>query len=714
MNIVRTGVRLLGVAAFLAAFHGAVAGGVAFAQDAGGLAQQLKDGIDLLQRGRTAEANAKFRAVLAADPSSEDAYQLVQSTSARQILEMLKAQGDAGQVAQRLLNLSQKAEIERSKDEAAISALVAQAVGSRDLMAQETAARQLAAAHGEYAVPALLPHLGSNDIDTRAGAILALRRIGDDAVLPLAASLGTGNETQQRNVANLLGGSGDVRGVPALLRAAKAGGVAGQAAGDAAAKLGWKGDAAAAYLALGEKYLSNDPQVLKNYDKTSVVWSMKDGKLTGTEVLRALYGYELAEQAAYDALACSPGNLDAQAMIALSAYAELAAMGNLTEETKKTEVAQAAMKGLEGVPSLASAIGADGLVRAFTMAAKIKNSDAAMKIAEALPGVWGGRAVGADNPLVMSLSNEDRGIRYAAAIALLRAGPAKDFPAASAVATIAGQAAAERATKQVLVLDGDSKNAMNVQRALNDAGFHAVAYTNASAALSAAKLTGGFDAIVVRNHLIDLSTFQVLDEINRDVRTQNMKKIVMAEGASVGDAEADFAKRSISGVAPTSGDVAGVVNKVKETLASPEGDVGRMKANAVAKAACAALASANGAVFPLKDAEAGLLDAAAQGADEDVRVAALGALANCATPNAQNALRATLAKADNSPALRAGAAIAMGRAVRGQAPAPETFTVLLDAMGDADAVVRNAAGMALGQMKLSAEQQGMVLTKRRT
>jgi hypothetical protein len=100
-----------------------------------------------------------------------------------------------------------------------------------------------------------------------------------------------------------------------------------------------------------------------------------------------------------------------------------------------------------------------------------------------------------------------------------------------------------------------------------------------------------------------------------------MKKLVMAEGASVGEAEADFQKRGISGVVPTSADTQGIVNKVAEALASPAGDAGRMKANNVSKAASAALMWANGAVFPLKDAEAGLLKAAGDGADEDVRIA---------------------------------------------------------------------------------------------
>ena len=674
----RTGVRLLTVAAFLAAFHG-----------------------------------AKVRAVLAADPSSEDAYQLVQEATARQILEMLKSKGDAQQIAERLLNLSQKAEIERSRDEAAIAALVSQCVNTRNLQEQDAAARSLAAAHGEYAVPALLPHLASNDIDTRAAAILALRRIGSDAVLPLAASLGSGSEMQQRNVAGVLASLGDDRAVPALMKAAKSAGVVGSSATEALGRLGAKpGDAAAAYLAQAAKYFGGDPLVLKNYDKTSAVWSMADGKLTGTEVLRSLYGYELAEQSAYDALAATPGYADAEAMIALVAYAEQASLANLSEEAKKSEMAQAAMASLAGAPALAASVGADGLLRAFTMAAKMHHSDAALLLAEAMPAVWGGRGVGADNPLVMALGAEDRGIRYAAAIALLRVAPAP-FPAASAVATIAGQAAAERATKQVLVLDSDSKNAMNCQRALNDAGFHAVAFTDASAALAAAKSTGGFDAILVRSRLADLTVFQVLDEIGRDVRTMGMKKLVMVEGAQAGEAEADYQKRDVAGYTPTSVDATGIVNKVKEILASPEGDAGRMKANALSISASAALEAASGAVFPLKDAEAGLLDASADGADEDVRVAALAALGNCATPNAQGALRGILSKADNSAAVRAGAAGALGRALRGQAPAPETFDALLEAMGDADAGVRNAAGAAIGLLKLTPAQAGTILNKRR-
>lgn len=701
----RTGVRLLSAAAVLAA------SGLAVAQDA---AQSLKEGLDLLERGQTAAANAKFRAVLAADPSSDEAYALVKQTSARQILEMLKTQGDAQQVAERLLKLSHRSEMQRSADPEAIGALVSKLVNSRDLQEQERAANELAAVHGENAVPALLPHLGSNDIDTRATAILALRRIGSDAVLPLAASLGTGGDMQQRNVAMVLGGIGDERAVPALMRAAKGSGMAAQAANEALARFGARGgDVAEAYLRLAGRYFQGDELVLRNYDVNSTIWSVKDGKLTGTPVPRIVYGYELAEQAAYDALSVAPGHPGAEAMIALSAFAEQAALANLSGEAKSAESMQNAAKSLEAANALAASVGTEGLLRAFSMAAHFRHGEAAMRIGEALPSVWGGRGVGADNPLVQGLAHEDRGIRYAAALALLRVNPPAKFPHSDAVPTIAGQAAAEGAVRQVLVLDSDSKNAANVQRALNDAGFHAVAYTNASQALAAAKTTGGFDAIVVRSKLADLTTFQVLDEVGRDVRTQGMKKIVMVEGAAAGDAEADYQKRSVAGYVPTSADAKGVVEGVRKALESPEGDTGRIQANALSKAASAALQWANPQTFPLGNAETGLLDAAAPGRDEDVRVAALAALTNCATPKGETQLRGILTAQDSSAAVMAGAAAALGRSLRGATPSLESFNALVEAMGHADAGVRNAAGAALGQMKLSNEQRNTVLNKRR-
>jgi CheY-like chemotaxis protein len=667
-------------------------GAFAFAQDA---ASSLQQGIELLRQGKTKEADEKFRAVLAADPSNQDAYALVKSTDYQVFLEMLKAGGEPEQVAKRLLSLSEQVEVERSQDPAAIKALVDTAINAAALDEREIAARKLAGAHGQYAVPDLVVHLGSNDIDVRANAILALTKIGSDAVLPLAASIGMGNDTQKANTVKVLQRIGDERSEPAIAKAT-----------------GDKTAAAQKYMAMAKKYFHGDQMTVKAFDRSFSIWSVKDGALVHRDVARFVYNYELAEQSAFDALALDYGNKDARAMIALCGCAEQVAFENLSDEARANEKIAAQGKALEGVGAIAASVGTGGLLDAFRMGAEMKNGDAAARVAEYIPGVWDNRPLGEDNALVQGLSSEDNKVRYAAAIALLRINPAAQFPKSNMVAQIAGEAAASRAVRQVLVVDSDSKNAMNVQRALNKAGFHAVATTTGTEALSMAKATGAFDAVVVSNKLADISAFQVLADLGRDFRTSSAKKVVMAVGADLGAQKDEFGKFGVT-VAPTGADTTGVVNAVKEALAAPEGDAGRVRANKLSIAASNAIAGASGSAFNLRDAQKGLLAAAGEGADPDVAMAALNALFKVANADAQGELRGIIANASMTPAHRAAAGRAMAGALRGTAPSKETFEVLLAAMGDADVGVRTAAGAALGASKLTAEQIQQVMNARR-
>jgi HEAT repeat protein len=673
-----------------------VFGGAAMAL-AGDAEEALKAGVQLLNQGKNKEANEKFRAVLAADPSSQDAYDLVKRTDYRVFLEMLKAGGDGEQVAKRLLSLSNSIEIEKSKDPAAIKALVDQAVHSKELDQRDMAARKLAGNHGQYAVPELVGFLGNNDVDVRANAILALTKIGSDSVLPLAASLGSGNEMQKGNTIKLLARIGDERSEPAVAKAM---------GGDKAAT-------AQKYLAMAKKYFHGDQLTVKAFDRSFAIWTVKDGALVARDVARFVYNYELAEQCAYEALALEPSNKDARAMIALIACAEQVAFENLGDDAKGNEAIQAQGKALEGVGAMAGAVGCEGLLDAFQLGADLGNGDAAAKIANAIPGTWDGRQLVETNPLVRALTSDNSKIRYAAAIALLRINPSTTFAKSNMVALAAGEAAASRAVRQVLVIDTDSKNAMNVQRALNQAGFHAVVANAGTDGLSMAKATGGFDVVVVSNKLADITAFQVLADLGRDFRTANAKRIVMAAGADLGPSKTEFEKFGLAGVAPTSTDSVGVVNAVKEATASPEGDAGRKRANALSISASNAIMGANGAAFNLRDAQKGLLAAAGEGADPDVALAALNALAKIATADAQTALRGIIGNAAMSPAHRVAACHAMASAVRGQSPSKETFETLVAAMGDADTGVRTAAGAALGSAALTPEQRADAMNKRR-
>jgi len=665
----------------------------AFAQDAGNL---LKDAVELKRRGKDAEANDKARAALAANPSSDEAYDIVRTTDVHVFLDLLKGGGDMEKAAARILRLSHQEEIERSQDAAAMRALVNRAVapGQSNLPDRMEAARELAAKHGEYAVPMLVEYLGTNDTHQRANAIMALRRIGGDAVSALAASLTTGNQTQKDNVASLLQAMGDHRSEAAQARHA----------GDAGA--------AKAYMKLAKAYFGGDPQTLRNYDGTYAVWGAADGKLAKQDVPRFLYQYELAEQACYDALAVDAKMADARAMIALVSFAEIAAFENLADEAQQVESIQGAGKALEGARGLAASVGAGDLLRAMQLGMELGANGAVAHIAAALPGVWDGRKLDAGNALVEGLGNDDKVVRYASAMALAAIDPADGFPKSKEVGAVLGAAASETAVKQVLVIDTDSKNAMNVQRQLNKSGFHAVAATTGTGGLMMAKGANAFDAVVIRNRLADITSFQVIDELARDFRTQNIKVVIMATGGKDG-AGADFAKREIAGYAPAGEDLVGTAKAVSAALEGAGGDGPAGRANAQSIAASNAIAGAGSAALGLGGAEAGLLQACGKGSADEVRLAALGALANVASGKAQGTLSAIVGRTENSGAIRAAACTALGRSVRGAAPARETFAALMGAMGDADMSVRTAAGGALGSAKLTDEQRQEVLSKQR-
>jgi len=677
----------------------------AFGQSADDLGQLLKDGVELMQRGKAEEANAKFREVLAADPSNDDAYNLVKSTDFKVFLEMLKAGGNSEQAAARLLDLSHQVETAKSQDAATIAGLVNTAVNGTDLGKRTSAVNQLVASHGEYAVPALLKHLGSNDIDVRANAIIAISRLGADAVAPLAASLTTGNDMQRRNVAEILNRIGDERAVPALL-AASGDGAAGESAAAAAAALGGAGNAADAYLMLATKYFHGDAQTLRNYDGTFTVWSAQDGALVGTDVPGFIYNFELAEQACYDALAIDASSSKARAMIALTASGELAAWNNLDAEAQGSAAMAGTKAALAGAAALTAASGHDDVMAALAMAMHMRDGDVAALLCGTLADLgWSGDLEGG-SALTAALTDSDKTIRYAAAIALMRIDPAASFPTSNLVAQLGGDAASEAAIQQVLVIDSESKNAMNSQRALNDAGFYAVAAQSGAEGLLIAKRTGGFDAIIIRDTLSDLTSYQVLDELRADFRTANAKTLVMG-----GDA-AKYSNHGIAGVSPTSDDVVGLVKSVQDALAGVT-DANSAAANGLSVAASNAIAGVKGAAFNLADAQGGLLLALRDGAADEVRLAALGALANLADADAAGTITGVLSRSENSAEIRAAAAGALGRAIQGVAPSDDALNALVAAMGDDSVAVRTAAGEALSCADLTDDQRAKVLMARR-
>ena len=170
--------RKLGLALVLSV----LAAAPSYAQD---IQQTFDQGVDLMRRGRDEEALRAFEQVLAADPSHEEAYELFRRTEHEVWLQILSKQGDFELVARRLMGLAEMGRLERRDDPDAIRALVAQ-IDTDDPVTRLSATRQLAAEHGEYAVPYLLPALADSGNESRRVAVMvSLSDMGLDVVLPM-------------------------------------------------------------------------------------------------------------------------------------------------------------------------------------------------------------------------------------------------------------------------------------------------------------------------------------------------------------------------------------------------------------------------------------------------------------------------------------------------------------------------------------------------
>ena len=684
---------------------------VASAQDASAL---FDEGVDLWQRGHTEEALAKFKEVLANNPSSEDAYQMLERAEYRLFLKMLVAGGDAKQVAERFLDLSRPARTEKRQDEAAIQALVKDAIHGADFGVRRKANLMLQAEHGEYTVPALLPYLGSNDIEERTNAVITATVLGSDAVLPMVEALSSGNVEVVRNACAVLARLKDWRAIPALMAVSEnADGdeLASKMANDAIAAIGLdKGfepaNAVDAYLQLAKKYYSNDPGVILNFDADWTIWTWKDGNLASRQVQRFLYGFELAEDAAYKALALSPGNMDARIQLALVAFGQKAAVDGFGASVSG-ETVDAVKAKLAGVTALAASQGIAVLDGAAMRALSWGDTGIAREALYALAQAWDGSVPTEECALVQGLRGDDKSIRYAAATGLIKIAPAEDFPSSDLVVPTLADAVAEGSHRQILVVEPDPEVRTFLLYTLNTAGYYAVGADSGAAGLLRARTYSVFDLVMIRSDLPDITALQLVKELGEDFRTKDIPYMMLTANADRDRGLYKGAKGFVTD--PMTPDV--WAGDVKGAMGASLNDE-RARALAVSLAACKAVAHYTGGILDPSGAAVALAETLAEKPD-DIRLAALHALSRFGTPEVQGLVLNAFLNTGNSLEVRTGAASALGGCLKGQAPTAQTFTALVDGMGAAELELRVACGAALGKMDLTDEQRDKILTARR-
>ena len=696
--------------------------GVAWAEDRAQIDRLFEEARDLWERGDSAGAAEKLKALLAADPSYETAYDLLRKAEYQMFLDLLTQGGDSEKIAKALLRLAERGELSRTRDEAAIRGLVDKAVHATDYATRVGAVRELVQKHGEYAVPDLHKFLGSNDTDERVNAILALSELSLDAVMPLIEALQSDDWRIQQNSALVLQKIGDARAIGALASLAmhaeneSVKDAAGQAAASLAMKIGDEGMAenmlnpVNAYLWLAERYYERNAVVIKNYLGTFTLWSMKDGALANRDVPRYLYHLELAEEAAYDALREQPGEQLARSMLAAIHYAQVGALEGLPAEAKSDEAVQALMESYWNVLPITAAQGTETQLGALDLGLMWGDGAVARGALEALPGVWDGRWITEDSPLARALTSDDKTVRFTAAIACLMINPPDPYTGSEMVVPIAAQAADTGSVRQILLIEPNAELRSSSLLALQDAGIFAVAEENGAAGFARAKEVGTFDAIVIRATLPDDLALAVVNELRKDFRTENVPVIITGLGEEM-DAAKELFKTDVTYAAADPIEVEVVMSTVSGSL-----NTDQKAALKVSKAACEALAGIDKtatAFTNYTEAEGALVGVLSSNKPDDIRLAALAALARIGTTTAIDGVMDTFGKTANATSVRVAAALALGGILNGQAAPAKVFEALTGGLGDEAREARAACGIALGQMILTSEQQNHVLMMHR-
>ncbi len=707
----------------------------AFAQD-NEVQKLFAQAKDLWQQGKAEEAGKILREILAKDPSQETAYDLLRKAEYQMFLDLLKAGGDTEHAVKELMRLAQQEERKKIKDEDAIRALADKAVHGSDLATRREAVQMLVARHGEYSVPWLWKFLGSNDTDERVNAILALDQLGADAVLPLTEVLQSGSWMVRKNAAQVLQTIGDLRALGGLaaLAAHEKNPAVKAAAMEAVARLqqeiggghcGKKGHPdcacaklkkgpvppAAAYLLLARKYYMKDAAVIRNYADTFTLWSFKDGELVSREVPGYLYHLELAEEACYDALAEEPASQAARAILAAIYYAEWGVLNSLSAEARGTEEVKALLDRFARILALNTTQGADTQLGALSIGLMWRDGNIARGALAAIPKVWDGRAITADSPLVKALDAPDKTVRFAAAITLLEIDPGKPFPGAEKVVPIAAKAVDTGSLRQVLLIEPDAKIRAKALHALDEAGLWSVAEATGMGGFIRAKEVGTFDVIVIRAGLPDTLTQRIVKQLKDDFRTADVPIVISGTPAQLDEAKKLIGTAAVDYIAADPIDPA----KVRDAAAASLND-DQKRAIEVSGEACRALAGLVMAHTAYKDfgaAEAALARVLASDKPDDVKIAALDALGNLRGTKGVQAITETFGTGANAVPVRVAAAKALGRIFAGKAAPGMVFDALLAGLGDEAAGVRQAAGDALGGMKLTPAQRNAVLTKYR-
>ncbi len=659
----------------------------------------FQQGVDALSRGNNEEALTAFQKVLAEDPSHQEAFELWQKTNSDIWLKLLTLGGDYELVAKRFMDIARLGRKERRNDEEAIRSAI-QELYTDDVSARQRTIYRIGAEFGEYAVPYMVHQLGeSADNDRRVITMQALAHMGDDVVLPLIAALEASDPHMRRNVALTLGYIEDPRANGALAWHALSdeSELVRSAAAQSLQRCGGTTDVAGQFLALGDAYYGESDTVLLPHQFSDGVWDWEGTKLVFTPIPRFLYAPELAKRAYERALEAAPGSTQALAGVARCAV------------TQRMRLEQWAALGQDSgdwserlhADDLAVALaGADAIDLALGWALEQDDAVAATGLAKALSSV----ATEPTANLALALKSPTASVRGEAAVALGMIASQSTGKIDAAAIEALNEAAGREVLQVAALIDSDPGRRAAFEQALTDRGVLVNAWPNGARGLAALKAVPNVDVVLIGGQLPDLTPYQVIHELRRDLRTQEVPIFVL-----VSDPETDpsLYGDQINGLLASEADLDQASDAMSAKMSKDREEAAELAARA-AETLHLLARSGSGDLRTSADALAGTLAAPRP---DSVTAPALGALREIGGPSHVGAIVAFLSDTGRSENVRVLAADALGGifARSGNADADTVQALRTLATTDASFAVRNAIAKALGRLDLTEEMRAELI-----
>ena len=650
--------------------------------------QMMQEGLDLLRRGEDEKALEKFRAVVAANPTNEEAWRIWREVDNAVIMRMLAKGGEFESIARALVSKATPGIAAAKKDPAAIEALVNDGVGN-DFVKREQAIAKLAGDHGPFTIQGLVGPLSDAGDDKRVQAMQLAYRMGGVGVPPLVAALASTDPILRRSAVVVLGRLKDVRALAhlALIAESDPDTTVKAEARRAAMSMGWAGlEGTASDYLVGEglSYLRGATDFVRPMDPNNIVWELVDGKLVDSAVAKGLFGSEMSRRAALKAVEVKNDNMKGLGVLAMANAEARLMVSGLGEEDQKAM----AEKG-PGIREELRLTGSSAMSSGLQMA--VEGGDARLAV-ELLREIGESSTPGTAVPasVMASMGSKSRLVRLQAACTACQIDP--NQASNTEVAKLLADAVGEKVQRIVLLVDE-----MGDRRAALATGFEGQRWFVAPcdtgmSALARLRRFPGTDLIVISSTLKDMVAEQVIDELKADDRTKNVPILIVTDEKGIEGAKARFGANAKNVLAKYDG--AAVDAAIEGMPMNPE----RQRAEELAAAAARAIAHAPLLPESAKEAALAAVTEAAQSRADAVRLPSLRAIQRFGGTNQQTAVLAVLADGNASIPAKAHACDALsGMGSRGIAIGPDAMKALGEALGNADPTIREAAAGAIGR-----------------